>query len=401
MTVLGMTAKRGLQTAVLAVGSVIQAWANGSRLPNQDAFAMARGYAFAATASDPSAVYYNPSGLAYQQASEIGGTYVIAPSYSYRGMGSEVDEQSGTSVLPHFFAAVPVGGVSLGVGFFAPYGLQTNWPDDSGFRNLATNNKITFTTGALSIAKAISPQLAIGASFEVDHLKTDLAQGIGFTPNDLLSYHGQGTQESWNLGLMWSPLPEHHFGISYESRVNFHLTGQLTEFPYGVNERGTGTWVFPDHLVFGYSYRPTPTWNFEADADWTHWSVLKTVTVNAATGPITLPFFWQDSWYYNFGATHYWQLSGGTLNVSAGYSWSGNSVPDTFYSPSVPDMSRSIVTLGAGYDFGRWKLSLALERGLKNSRTVTGAAPTPTGQTANGTYTTSFNALDVTEQYAW
>ena len=194
-----MSAKRGFQTAVLVVVSVIQAHANGSRLPNQDGFAMSRGYAFASTASDPSGVYYNPSGLADQSASEIGRAYVISPSsYNYRGMGSEVDEESGTSVLPHFFAAVPVGGVSLGVGFFAPYGLQTDWPDNSGFRNLATDNKITFTTGAISLAKAISPQLAIGASFEVDHLKTDLAQGIGFTPNDLLSYNGQGTQESWN-----------------------------------------------------------------------------------------------------------------------------------------------------------------------------------------------------------
>ena len=111
--------------------------------------------------------------------------------------------------------------------------------------------------------------------------------------------------------------------------------------PYGVDERGTGAWIFPDHLVFGYSFRPTPAWNFEADADWTHWSVLKTVTVNAATGPITLPFFWNDSWYYNFGATRIWKLEGATLDVSAGFSYSGNSVPDTFpYSPSVPDMSR-------------------------------------------------------------
>ena len=396
-----MTTYRGIWAAVTLAATSTAAFADGSRLPSQDALAVARGYAFVATASDPSAVYYNPSGLALQPESEIGGAYVISPSDSYQGTGDRVDEKGGTFTLPHFFADVPVEGYALGVGFFAPYGLQTDWPDDSGFRNLATSNKLRYTTGALSLAKAISPQLSIGASFEVDHLDVNLAQGIGLSPGDLLSYTGSDTRESWNVGAMWSPAANSQFGIMYESRVNFHLTGTLTEFPYGVDEPGSGSWVFPDHLSFGYSYKPAPEWNFEADADWTHWSLLKTVTVNAATGPVTLPFFWNNSWYYNLGGTRTWATNYGNFSVSAGYSYSGNSVPDQFYSPSLPDMTRNLVTVGAGYEWARWKFYVALERGLPASRTVTGALPSPTGQTANGTYHTSFTALDFTEQYSW
>ena len=37
--------------------------ANGFRLPDQDAFATARGEAFVATADNPSAIYYNPAGI--------------------------------------------------------------------------------------------------------------------------------------------------------------------------------------------------------------------------------------------------------------------------------------------------------------------------------------------------
>jgi len=256
-----MTTKRVIWAAAIVAAAAAQAFANGSRLPNQDADAVARGYAFTATADDPSAVYYNPSGLALQPAGEVAGVYVISPSDSFQGTGGKVDEKGGTFALPHVFADLPVGGFTLGVGVFEPFGLQTDWPDDSGFRNLATSNKISFTTGALSVAKALTPQLSIGASIEVDHLKADLAQGIGFTPGDLLSYDGEDTRESWNAGLMWTPAPEHQFGIMYESRVNFHLSGTLTEYPYGVNETGTGSWMFPDHLAFGYSFRPTKDWN--------------------------------------------------------------------------------------------------------------------------------------------
>jgi long-chain fatty acid transport protein len=35
----------------------------GIALPDQDAFATARGNAFVATANDPAAVYYNPAGI--------------------------------------------------------------------------------------------------------------------------------------------------------------------------------------------------------------------------------------------------------------------------------------------------------------------------------------------------
>jgi long-chain fatty acid transport protein len=396
-----MTTKHWIWAAATLAAAAAQAFADGSRLPNQDALAVARGYAFVATADDPSAVYYNPSGLALQPAGEVAGAFVIAPSDSYQGSGGKVDEKGGTFVLPHIFADVPVAGVTLGVGLFEPFGLQTDWPENSGFRNIATTNKLYVTSGALSLAKQIAPQLAVGASFEVEHLSADLARGIGYTPGDLLTYDGTGTCEGWNAGLMWTPSPENQFGIMYESRANFHLSGNLIESPYGVNETGTGSWAFPDHLAFGYSYRPAPAWNLEADADWTHWALLKTVTVAAPTGLITLPFFYNNSWYYNFGATRYWKSNEGKFSASLGYSWSGNSVPDTYYTPALPDMTRNLVTLGGSFETVGWKLSLALERGLSTSRTVTGAIPSPTGQQANGTYYTSFNALDLTEQYRW
>lgn len=396
-----MTTKHWIWAAVTLSATTEQAFANASRLPDQDPLAVAGGYAFVATADDPSAVYYNPSGLALQPASEVAGAFVFSPSDSYQGTGGRVSASEGTFVLPHLFANVPVGGFSLGVGFFEPFGSQTDWPDDSGFRNLATNNKLYVTTGALSVAKQLTPQLSIGASLEVNRLKVDLAQGIGLTPGDLLSYDASDTRESWNAGLMFTPAQEHHFGIMYESSVNYHLSGTLSEYPYGVSETGTGSWVFPGHLAFGYSYRPTSNWNFEADADWTQWSLLKAVTVAAPSGPITLPFYYKDSWYYELGGTRYWKVSQGRFSASAGYCWSGNSVPDTFYSPALPDMTRSLVTLGGSFESTGWKLSLAFVRGLSASRAVTGAIPSPTGQQANGTFYSSFNALDLTEQYSW
>jgi hypothetical protein len=53
----------GLLRVILMVGPGRNLLADGFRLPDQDAFATARGEAFVATADNASAIYYNPAGI--------------------------------------------------------------------------------------------------------------------------------------------------------------------------------------------------------------------------------------------------------------------------------------------------------------------------------------------------
>src|SRR6266446_8102083 len=63
----------------LALGSSGNSlFADGFRLPDQDAFATARGEAFAATADNASAIYYNPAGISQLDGANFrGGIYGI------------------------------------------------------------------------------------------------------------------------------------------------------------------------------------------------------------------------------------------------------------------------------------------------------------------------------------
>src|SRR5258708_8519820 len=57
----------------------VKAQAVGYRLPNQDPEAIARGNAFAATADNPSAIYYNPAGITQLEGQQIsGGIYAVS-----------------------------------------------------------------------------------------------------------------------------------------------------------------------------------------------------------------------------------------------------------------------------------------------------------------------------------
>lgn len=146
-------------------------------------------------------------------------------------------------------------------------------------------------------------------------------------------------------------------------------------------------------VISGISYRPTPKWNFEFNADFTDWRSQDHLTIQQA-GPqgqsIFVPLQWESSWYYEFGATRY--LGHGWL-ISAGYIFNENSVPDSHYSPLVTDLDRHFFSVGVGYRGKRFDVDVAYQFGYGPTRTVTGSAPSAAGQTADGQYSFMSNAL--------
>src|SRR5258706_7395638 len=120
---------------ILTSGS---AFASGFPISDQEAKATSMGGAFAATADDPSAMFYNVAGIAQQRHAEIlfGGT-TINFSNEFRGDPNDAftSGQSGryrahTFIPPNFYAILPIGSnLTAGVGVMTPFGLPTNWQD--------------------------------------------------------------------------------------------------------------------------------------------------------------------------------------------------------------------------------------------------------------------------------
>src|SRR6516165_2342443 len=94
--------------AAAAVGlapSMVQG--NGLRLPSQDAFAAARGEAFAATADNASAIYYNPAGITQLEGNQLrGGIYGIYLDNSFNPPGGAPNSGNTYHSSDHL-AAVP------------------------------------------------------------------------------------------------------------------------------------------------------------------------------------------------------------------------------------------------------------------------------------------------------
>ena len=407
------TSKHLLCIASLLALSAPSAFSLGFRITDQDAEATARGLAFAATADNPSAVYYNPAGI-----TQLEGTRALLGSYMVTlrekvdpaapGESSFTNTNHEAQFAPHFFVTTKPKGspIAFGLGIYAPYGLGMEYPDDTPFRTVARKGKILYVAINPVIAWKIHDTLSIAAGPSVNYGTAELQQGV-LAVGDTFKFKGDGVSYSFSAGLKWDPHHMHHFGITYHSAAVIEFSGHTTlhtdpftvatpfgPFPVaGIDRREDADARFhiPQNIVFGYSFTPTPDWNFEFNADWTDWNELNTVTLHQQhSADIALPFNWQSSWFWEFGVTkkfsHGWQ-------ASVGYIWSENSVPDESFNPIVPDSNRHVLSAGFGQKREHFNWNIAYQWAYGPTRTIS------RGTSFDGDYRAHGNSLNLTLGY--
>jgi long-chain fatty acid transport protein len=373
----------------------------GVALPDQDAFATARGNAFVATANDPAAIFYNPAGISQLEGMNTSvGAYGIVYGSSYKGGGTSVDSKTQLAVLPQVFSSIsiPKYNLTLGLGTYSPYGLRNEWPTSAPFIGAGETGQINYYTVNPVVAYKICSTLSVAAGPTLNYSEVDLKEyptipTEGGPFSFVNHFRGRDIDVGYNAGILWHPLEEHSFGATYRSATDMNYEGHATIPPTTINTSAQANFHFPQTLDFGYSFRPQKVWNFEADAVWTDWHSLKTVTVNPL-GPYgdALPFNWKSSWMLDFGGTRY---LGDNWRVSSGFMYSMNSVPNGNFNALVADSDRYLFSIGVGKSYKKFSWDAAYQLAWGPSRTVSGDAFPP----ADGKYEFLSNALTINFGY--
>ena len=413
---------RLLLVALISGTSVWKAGANGFGLPDQDAFATARGEAFVATADNASAIYYNPAGIAQLTNSNFrGGVYGIylqpsfTPPNGAANHGHTYYSSDNFAAIPQFFYTYRTKGApfSFGLGVYAPYGGNMSWPKNTGFNTVATGGSLKYLTINPVVALKILPSLSVGGGVMVNYAKISTSQGIFPFPSrstNFFNFSGDGWSVGYNVGILWQPYEKISFGATFRSSANMKFQGnthfELQPTTPESHRNANASFNFPLTTVFGVSYRPTPKWNLEFDANYTGWNSFDSTAIQQSPPPVNNPFHqnipvhldWQASWMYEFGVTRYFDNG---WHVSGGYVFNENSVPNKFYTPLAADMDRDFFSIGAGHNGKTFDFDLAYQFGYGPTHTVTGSTPSSSpgqfaGQTADGKYGFTSSALILT-----
>ncbi len=388
-------------------------WALGTRIPDQNPQATARGDAFAATADNPSAIYYNPAGITQLEGTNILlGGYAISLKAKVRLDDGKPFSFSSTNTDLQFAPQTyltwkPKGQpIALGLGIYAPFGFALEYPDDTPIRGLAHKGKIAYLTVNPVFALQVTRELSFAVGATINYAKAELEQGVR-ARGDKFRFEGDDVDYGFNAGILWKPHRMHRFGLNYRSATTLDFDGhselQYAGFkvptPFGPfpvpgvdrRESASAEFEFPQTIVLGYAFTPTEDWNFEFNIDWTDWDSLNTVTLKQEKSPgILLPFNWRSSFLYEFGVTK--KLAYG-LRVSAGYVYSENSVPNESFNPIVPDSDRHIFSVGLGQALNSYSWDIAYQYTHGPSRSI------DQGTSADGTYRFDSHAVTVSLGY--
>ena len=168
---------------VLFAGFPALLGAQGFGIYEQGACSMGRaGTGVAAPCSDGSAIFFNPAGLAGLK----GGRATIGVTLLNVEGGFTDDILQQTTRLNDPFIAIPqvyvAYGVTpklgVGIGLFAPYGLQTRWPLSFDGRFAGYDNILRSVYLQPTVAYQVTPWLSLGGGFDVVFGKVELNQRL-------------------------------------------------------------------------------------------------------------------------------------------------------------------------------------------------------------------------------
>jgi len=362
--------------------------------------------AFTAQASDPSAMFHNPAGIAFLRGKQLylGGTAVM-PSWQFDGAapfpGEGVHETDAVSVLlppAAYYSQAFSPRLAFGIGLHVPFGLKTQWANPDGYSGRYISQEAQLSGFAVNptVAVKLADRLAVGAGLDVRFSKVTLIRRLPvinpFTqlPVDAADERleaGTDTGFGFNVGFLAKFSDDVSVGASYRHKVtvDYGGTASFTPRPTGnaqLDARLHGVLpaedlnlassiTFPAVLSGGIAFH-RGDWVFEADVNWYEWSTFQSLPVTFPdrpdlSGVITEDY--SDSFQYRFGVER-------TLNdrwaVRGGYFWDETPAPPASVSPLLPDSDRNGICVGASWTSGKWRLDGASWLVLARDRSTDG-----------------------------
>ena len=370
---------------LLALTVACETSAGGYSLYEQGARALGMGGAFTAVPIDPSAIFYNPAGIAIY---ESGQQLMIAPNLIAFGSefagaapspGYGVHEETKDKVFFPIAAYYTrhAGNVSAGLGVYEPYGLEVDWKSPDAFtgRFISTRSKVRTYYAVPTVAFSVSDNVHVGVGANLVFSKVELERHLSaFNP-----FQGQtadiGTvalesetnfDTGVNAGIHWAPGGKFAIGATYRSKVVVHYDGRAD-----FTRRDTGDPAFdavvaatfpPDQPVktsvpfpaqasLGLAYA-SDRWIFEGDFNWTWWDAFDQLEIAFPAAPaldLHVTENWKGVANYRFGAEYH----PASWAYRAGYYFDKSPQPTKSVGPLLPDADRHGVSLGVGHTWGR------------------------------------------------
>lgn len=387
---------------VLALLVPSGAFSAGFHIREQGTKAMGMANAFVAQADDPSAIFYNPAGIAFQSGTQVslGVTVINVPETEFEGTTTigeheglglpgqsvSVDTKARDDIFfpPNFYAIMSDKDSpwAFGVGVGSLYPLAKRWDNNSPFRDevveisikpINVNPTLAYRFDALNLSVGVGvdytyAQVWLEKSTNLDAfaLGATPAPGLAAVQLGELELEADGDGWGYNAGLLWKPLDSVSVGVAYRSEIELKFDGDadylMTMTGFGVAAAGgyTGDISFstkadteitlPETWSFGVAWKPVAALTLEVDVDRFGWSSYDSLDIylddNSLLPDSLNSKDWEDVWAYRVGVQY---AVNEALDLRLGFTKDHTPVPAATLGPELPDADRYNYTCGFGY----------------------------------------------------
>lgn len=369
--------------AILAASVVaLSTWASGTLIEEQSARASSEAGAFVARADDPSAIFYNPAGLAFQTTSLMTGFTAIRETMQWNSPKGPSSRGPRKYFYPMhaYFVYKPDLPVTFGVGAYAPHALATEWSGVWPGAKIAqrTIQRAAYITP--SVAFKLGDKWALGINLNYVYSTLYMRQSIMFpaipystppltrTPEPgIARLTGSGHGWGGGLGILGKLNKHWQVGFNYRSQVSVDYTGSIDFFRIPTHpdfrplfpEGGIKTTItLPAAYNLGVAYM-NGDWTFEGDVTVVDWTCFDTLSIDfqnpgGKVHDVDSPADWQAAEKYKFGMEYKFS---DFLKLGAGVYYDESAVLGKYASPILPDANRWSAQTGLTFSCDKWTVS--------------------------------------------
>ena len=409
---------------------------------------------------DPTAIFYNPSGIAGSHGGNAFADLTLAFRHATYdrpnsdanvpagGEGANTGRASLLNLLasPFLGATYRFGDFAVGAAYYTPYGAQVSWDTNKAYKGSTQFpgavdgvQRWYSITGVLrssfvSLAAAYDfGALEVGLSGNLIQTVANTVRAEDPTGGNDLATEGRSWLDtssidfSMVLGVTYVPSSNVRIGFSYQSRPNFsggiRASGHLrTLFPRGSENDNKVEFLtnLPDIFRVGASYRPREDVELRLFGDYQRWSALGDqcvvnpgancpINANGSAGSANVILNQVRDWHDTFGVrggASYWLAP--EIELFAGMGYSSNAVPNDTLEAALPDFNAISAAIGGRFlVVKRLHFAATYTEFFYFSRDTTGESLHPTlsppseSPDSGGKYTQQVGVLDLNANFAF